>query len=134
MMLLAMICPAGLLCPEGQAVVPDPSANACPRGYYCPQGDTVSESALVLGIHCSLIKSAVQLQSALGLVLLWEPFLIIFFLLISVLFWCSQILAVFALHKTVRNTGIMFSEMVYSIQRIGSAFYYTILSAFTPDS
>ncbi|KAM7082943.1 uncharacterized protein J5F26_014046 [Ciconia maguari] len=39
-MLLAMICPAGLLCPEGQAVVPDASANACPRGYYCPRGDT----------------------------------------------------------------------------------------------
>ncbi|CAM9824345.1 unnamed protein product [Bubo scandiacus] len=37
-MLLAMICPAGLLCPEGQAVVPDASTNACPRGYYCPQG------------------------------------------------------------------------------------------------
>ncbi|XP_061297102.1 neurogenic locus notch homolog protein 4-like [Pezoporus flaviventris] len=38
-MLLAM-CPAGLLCPQGQAAVPDTSANACPRGYYCPQGDT----------------------------------------------------------------------------------------------
>ncbi|KAM9519557.1 uncharacterized protein ACIB01_017296 [Guaruba guarouba] len=38
-MLLAMVCPAGLLCPQGQAVVPDTTANACPRGYYCPQGD-----------------------------------------------------------------------------------------------
>jgi len=73
-MLLAMICPAGLLCPEGQAVVPDASANACPRGYYCPRGDTVSESAVVLGIRRSLIKSTVQLQSAPVLVLLWEPY------------------------------------------------------------
>ncbi|KAJ7413425.1 hypothetical protein BTVI_43603 [Pitangus sulphuratus] len=39
-MLLAMVCPAGLLCPGGQADVPDPTENACPRGYYCPQGDT----------------------------------------------------------------------------------------------
>ncbi|KYO38996.1 hypothetical protein Y1Q_0022586 [Alligator mississippiensis] len=38
-MLLVMVCPAGLLCPEGQAVAPDASGNACPRGYYCPQGD-----------------------------------------------------------------------------------------------
>lgn len=62
-----MVCPAGLLCPQGQAAVPDTSANACPRGYYCPQGDTVSESALVLGIG---IELDVQLQSALGFVLL----------------------------------------------------------------
>ncbi|CAM4687297.1 unnamed protein product, partial [Caretta caretta] len=38
-MLLVMVCPEGLLCPEGQAVAPDASGNACPRGYYCPRGD-----------------------------------------------------------------------------------------------
>ncbi|KAJ7417001.1 hypothetical protein WISP_67321 [Willisornis vidua] len=39
-MLLVMVCPAGLLCPGGQADAPDPRENACPQGYYCPQGDT----------------------------------------------------------------------------------------------
>ncbi|XP_021231890.1 zonadhesin-like isoform X5 [Numida meleagris] len=43
-MLLAMVCPAGLRCPEGQAVIPEAIANACPRGYYCPQGDTGSDA------------------------------------------------------------------------------------------
>ncbi|XP_031989756.1 SCO-spondin-like isoform X5 [Corvus moneduloides] len=38
-MLLAMVCPAGLLCPGGQADVPDATANACPQGHFCPQGD-----------------------------------------------------------------------------------------------
>lgn len=60
-----MICPAGLLCPEGQAVAPDASKNACPRGYYCPQGGPISASALVLGIFSSLIVLVVQLQPAL---------------------------------------------------------------------
>ncbi|CAM5172040.1 unnamed protein product, partial [Eretmochelys imbricata] len=43
-MLLVMVCPEGLLCPEGQAVTPDASGNACPRGYYCPRGDIDSHS------------------------------------------------------------------------------------------
>ncbi|XP_039940848.1 multiple epidermal growth factor-like domains protein 6 [Hirundo rustica] len=38
-MLRAMVCPAGLLCPAGQAGVPDAAANACPQGHFCPQGD-----------------------------------------------------------------------------------------------
>ncbi|KAL2295830.1 hypothetical protein Nmel_017354, partial [Mimus melanotis] len=37
-MLLAMVCPAGLLCPGGQAAVPSATANACPQGHFCPQG------------------------------------------------------------------------------------------------
>lgn len=49
-MLLAMVCPAGLRCPEGQAVAPEANANSCPRGFYCPQGDTVSVSALPFGL------------------------------------------------------------------------------------
>nr|XP_032658239.1 laminin subunit gamma-1-like [Chelonoidis abingdonii] len=43
-MLLAMVCPAGLLCPKGQAVAPDANRNACPRGYYCPRGDIDSHA------------------------------------------------------------------------------------------
>ncbi|CAM5128032.1 unnamed protein product, partial [Natator depressus] len=43
-MLLVMVCPEGLLCPEGQAVAPDASGNACPRGYYCPRGDVDSHA------------------------------------------------------------------------------------------
>ncbi|XP_040546472.1 zonadhesin-like isoform X6 [Gallus gallus] len=43
-MLLAMVCPAGLRCPEGQAVAPEANANSCPRGFYCPQGDTGSDA------------------------------------------------------------------------------------------
>ncbi|XP_032305021.1 zonadhesin-like isoform X2 [Coturnix japonica] len=43
-MLLAMVCPAGLRCPEGQAVAPEANANSCPRGFYCPQGDAGSDA------------------------------------------------------------------------------------------
>ncbi|XP_028563977.2 uncharacterized protein LOC114585457 [Podarcis muralis] len=38
-MLLMMVCPAGLLCPEGLTAAPNASGHACPRGYYCPRGD-----------------------------------------------------------------------------------------------
>ncbi|KAJ6656075.1 hypothetical protein lerEdw1_004481 [Lerista edwardsae] len=38
-MLLRMVCPAGLLCPEGLAAAPNASGHACPKGFYCPPGD-----------------------------------------------------------------------------------------------
>lgn len=60
-MLLVMVCPAGLLCPEGQAVAPDASGNACPRGYYCPQGDLVRRSALVTDASHALAVLALPL-------------------------------------------------------------------------
>ncbi|KAF7241191.1 Sushi, von Willebrand factor type A, EGF and pentraxin domain-containing protein 1, partial [Varanus komodoensis] len=46
-MLLRMVCPAGMLCPEGLAAAPSVGGNACPRGYYCPQGDI----ELILSFH-----------------------------------------------------------------------------------
>ncbi|POI30096.1 hypothetical protein CIB84_006156 [Bambusicola thoracicus] len=49
-MLLAMVCPAGLRCPEGQAVAPEANANSCPRGFYCPHGDTTGDCPL--GYNC----------------------------------------------------------------------------------
>ncbi|XP_062995580.1 multiple epidermal growth factor-like domains protein 6 [Elgaria multicarinata webbii] len=39
-----MVCPAGMLCPEGLAAAPNVSGHACPRGYYCPQGDVHSRA------------------------------------------------------------------------------------------
>lgn len=89
-----MICPAGLLCPEGQAVPPDASKNACPRGYYCPQGDAVSASALDLGILSSLIVLVVQSQC-----LHWNLVAGTFPIFFYFTDFCTFLMLVFTQHK-----------------------------------
>ncbi|KAJ1175223.1 hypothetical protein NDU88_000514 [Pleurodeles waltl] len=38
-MLEAMVCPAGFVCPEGLPVKPDSIERSCPKGFYCPKGN-----------------------------------------------------------------------------------------------